>query len=246
MAVKFYSGILILLFPFCLSAQIDSAHHRQSFFKTPIIKSVVAPTLLTAIGLFTQKQNGFLNKYAIEKYLQGNIGKTHVSIDDYLAFAPMASVTGLNWSGVRPKNDFYNRTLLMVKSEILMLAIVNGIKYSSKQIRPDSSDYLSFPSGHTAQAFMSATLLHKEFKDKSIWYSVAGYTTASIVGLLRILNNKHWAPDVLVGAATGILSVNLVYLTHTRRTYHKRKWKTANIYPYLFERHIGLGLSWDL
>ena len=206
---------------------------------------MVAPSILTAIGLFTLKQDGFLNKNDIQEYLHDHIGKTNTNLDDYLSFTPIISVTGLNLSGVQPKNDFYNRSLMLIKSEVLMIGIVYGFKYATLEMRPDSSDNLSFPSGHTAQAFLSATLMHKEFKDKSIWYSIAGYTTASAVGVLRILNNKHWAPDVLVGAAAGILSVNLVYMTHRHRIFRHRS-NTTIIYPFSYGKFTGVGMLWNL
>jgi hypothetical protein len=37
------------------------------------------------------------------------------------------------------------------------------------------------------------------------------------VALYRMINNKHWLSDVLVGAAAGMLSANLVYATHLHR-----------------------------
>ena len=245
MAVKYFQGIVFFLFPLILSAQIDSVQYRQSFYKTPIITGLVAPTILTAIGLFTLKQDGFFNKNDIQKFLHQNIGTTHTNIDDYLAFTPMVSNTGLSWSGVKPKNDLYNRSLLYIKSELLMIGIVYGLKYAFLEMRPDSSDNLSFPSGQTAQAFLSATIMHKEFKDRSPWYSIAGFSTASIVGILRILNNKQWVPDILIGAATGILSGNIVYLTHRHRIWPKR-WGSKYIYPYSRGKYTGIGLLWDL
>jgi membrane-associated phospholipid phosphatase len=153
----------------------------------------------------------------------------------------MVSVTGLNWSGVKPKHDYYNRTLMLIKSEIIMVGLVYGLKYSTHQLRPDSSDYLSLPSGHTAQAFLSAAILDKEFRDRSIFYSIAGYATASAVGVLRILNNRHWTPDVLIGAAVGILSVNMVYMTHRYRMLPKQ-FRGAYIYPFSSRNTYGMGL----
>jgi membrane-associated phospholipid phosphatase len=245
LAAKFFTGIFIFIFPFISLAQIVPEEYTTPFFQKPVVKNLVAPTILTTIGLFTLKDQGFLNKRDIKDFFFENIGKTHTNVDDYLAFTPMISVTGLHLSGVNPKNNFYNSTLLFIKSEVLMMGIAYGLKYSTHELRPDSSDYLSFPSGHTAQAFLSATIMHKEFKDKSIWYSIAGYSTATAVGVLRILNNKHWAPDVLVGAAVGILSVNLVYQTHIHRVFRK-KLSNSFLYPFSSGKYNGFGLLWDL
>ena len=228
-----------------MSAQIVVEDYETPFLQKPVVKSLIAPTILTAVGLFTLKQEGFLNKYDLQEFFQTTFGVTNTNLDNYLAFTPMVSVTGLNWSGVKPKNDWYNRNLMLIKSEIIMAAVVYGFKYTTHELRPDSSDYLSFPSGHTAQAFLSAAILDKEFRDKSIFYSIAGYATATTVGVLRILNNRHWTPDVLVGAAVGILSVNMVYLKHRHRVLPK-KFRGAYLYPYSNRNLYGMGLMWNL
>jgi membrane-associated phospholipid phosphatase len=88
------------------------------------------------------------------------------------------------------------------------------VKALTGVLRPDGTTKDAFPSGHTAQVFMAATFLHKEFGRDHPLYSVLAYATATGVGVLRILNDRHWLSDVLVGAGVGILSTNLVYLTH--------------------------------
>ena len=61
-----------------------------------------------------------------------------------------------------------------------------------------------------------AEVLHQEFKDKTIWISVAGYSVATAVGVMRILNNRHWLSDVVGGAGFGILSAKLTYLLYPK------------------------------
>lgn len=79
-------------------------------------------------------------------------------------------------------------------------------------MRPDGSTRNSWPSGHTATAFVSATILHKEYGlTRSPWYSVAGYGIATMTGVMRVLNNRHWVSDVLSGAGIGIFSTELAY-----------------------------------
>ena len=69
------------------------------------------------------------------------------------------------------------------------------------------SDYRSFPSGHTIAAFAAASAVTSETKrwwPKSVW--VIGpvmYGGAAMVGWSRMFNNKHWASDVITGAAIG-------------------------------------------
>jgi membrane-associated phospholipid phosphatase len=63
----------------------------------------------------------------------------------------------------------------------------------------------SFPSGHTTVSFAAATVFAMEFRDKPI-VPVIAYCYATMIGLSRISENEHWATDVLVGAALGILT----------------------------------------
>ena len=46
---------------------------------------------------------------------------------------------------------------------------------------------------------------------RSPWYSIGAYTAATLTGLSRQMNNKHWLSDVLVGAGIGILSTEVGY-----------------------------------
>lgn len=62
-------------------------------------------------------------------------------------------------------------------------------------------------------AFSMATFLHKEYgQHRSPIYSIAGYSLASMTGIFRQLNDRHWMSDVLVGAGVGIWSMEFAYL----------------------------------
>ena len=63
----------------------------------------------------------------------------------------------------------------------------------------------SFPSGHTTVAFAAATVYAMEYNNKP-WVPVFAYTAASLIGFSRLTENKHWATDVLAGAALGYLT----------------------------------------
>src|SRR4029079_3044135 len=70
-------------------------------------------------------------------------------------------------------------------------------------------DVLSFPSGHTIAAFSAATVYAMEYKNIP-WGPVLSYGAATLIGLSRITENKHWITDVFCGAAIGYLSGRLV------------------------------------
>lgn len=63
----------------------------------------------------------------------------------------------------------------------------------------------SFPSGHTTVAFAAATVFALEYKNRP-WIPIFAYSAASLIGLSRITENRHWTTDVLVGAALGYLT----------------------------------------
>jgi membrane-associated phospholipid phosphatase len=63
----------------------------------------------------------------------------------------------------------------------------------------------SFPSGHTAAAFSIATVFAMQYKDKPA-IPVISYSAATLVGISRLTERKHWASDVFVGAMIGYLS----------------------------------------
>ena len=68
-----------------------------------------------------------------------------------------------------------------------------------------SNDFRSFPSGHATAAFAAATVYAMEYK-KSLWVPILSYTSASLISLSRLTENKHWATDILLGATLGYLS----------------------------------------
>ena len=84
--------------------------------------------------------------------------------DDYTQYAPAALMVGLKACGYHGRSDWGRMLVSDAFSVAAMTAVVNGIKYSAKRLRPDASTYNSFPSGHTATAFMTATMLHKEYE----------------------------------------------------------------------------------
>lgn len=87
--------------------------------------------------------------------------------------------------------------------------------------------YSSFPSGHTTVAFAAATVFASEYKDRPL-VPVIAYTAATLIGISRITENKHWTTDVLVGAAVGYLSGKNVVNNYHRYAKIKEADKKKN------------------
>lgn len=184
------------------------------------VRSVVVPSVMIVYGAFTltNKTLQRLNREVREQiWLDRNngAGKT-TQIDDYTKWVPAVAVYGLNLAGVKGKNNLLDRSLIYGLTNL----IGNGLVFSTKQLthvmRPDSSNFYSFPSGHTATVFLAAEFLRQEYKHRSPWYGVAGYAVAVGTGVLRMYNNKHWLNDVMAGAGIGILSTRLAYWAYPK------------------------------
>lgn len=197
------------------------------------------PLILVATGLFSITDNEILSRAGIYEERNERIPNFHHCADDYLQHAPILAVYGLNLVGVKGKNNFGNRTALLIKSELIMATMTISLKKITAVPRPDSGTPNSFPSGHTAQAFATATFLSKEYGHKSIWYSIAAYSMATTVGAMRVMNNRHWISDVLVGAGIGIFSTNLAYLTHQYKWGSNKKAGQTIVMP-SFDGQIGM------
>ena len=140
----------------------------------------------------------------------GNGFKTE--IDQYTRFAPYPVMAALNFAGYRGRSDWARLGVQTLAANALMAGAVEASKHAVHQTRPDASDRRSFPSGHAATAFVAASILHKEYGEtRSPWFSVGGYAVASATALMRVLNNRHSAADVMAGAGIGILSTELGY-----------------------------------
>jgi hypothetical protein len=176
------------------------------------LKSLLIPGAMIAYG-FTSLGNDGLKK--LNQEFKEDIWTEHphklIHADNYLMFTPALFVYGLNATGIKGKNNLRDRTMILLLSNIILNTTVFTVKKLSHQLRPDGSNYHSFPSGHTAVAFASAGFLYQEYKEVSPWYGVAGYAMATATGYLRIYNNKHWLSDVVTGAGIGIVSSKIAY-----------------------------------
>lgn len=147
----------------------------------------------------------------------------HNRTDDYLQYVPLVGAWGMKAFGVKGRSDWKEFVTANALSALIMGGTVNALKYTVKEKRPDNSSSNSFPSGHTATAFMGAAILHHEYGHISPWISIGGFTLAGVTGVMRQLNNRHWVSDILAGAGIGITSVELGYFLTDIIFKHKTK-----------------------
>jgi len=92
-----------------------------------------------------------------------------------------------------------------------------------------SGDFQSFPSGHSTSAFAAAAAVSAE---TSTWWPESRwifgpflYAGAAFVGLSRMYDDKHWASDVVMGAAIGTFAgLKTVRFNHTHTGNRMDRW----------------------
>ncbi len=162
--------------------------------------------------------------------------------DDYVQYLPVATYLGLCATKAKAKHTVPERVAAGVVAYISMTALTNGLKYSIREQRPDSSARNSFPSGHTATAFTGAELVRAEYG----WgYGLAAYTVATGVAFMRLYNGRHWLNDVLAGAGVGIISAHIGYwlLPLNRKIFKMDRRKALVSTPLYYPEQRALGLA---
>ena len=197
------------------------AQERDSTLWVVRPMDVIPPVTLALAGLIIQGK--------ISRQLQNRVVSQypgfHTNVDNYLPYVPGVVSLGLASAGVKGKHSLGDQVILAILSNVVAQGVTQSLKRVIKYPRPDGEDNHSFPSGHATWAFTNATLLHEEYGQRSVFYSIGGYGTATAAGAMRVLNNKHWAADVLFGAAVGIGATKVVYISYPwlQRTVRRMK-----------------------
>lgn len=90
----------------------------------------------------------------------------------------------------------------MMEAQLLAGATTFALKHAIRRSRPDGEPR-SFPSGHTAGTFAAATVVQRHYGLKG---AIPAYTAAVLISGARLQANSHYATDLVMGAAVGILS----------------------------------------
>lgn len=204
---------------------------------------LIVPATLIGVGIIGLESDWLKGQnYEIRDELQENIDH-RLTLDDFTQYAPAAAVYGLGLFGVRGRHDAIDKTIILGTAYALTGILVNSLKTVTKVERPDGSSRNSFPSGHTATAFIGAEILRREYWDVSPWIGAAGYAVAAGTGFFRMYNNRHWLTDVIAGAGIGILSVEAacwLYPAITRALFPKRYVNNVCLSPYALSNDKGV------
>ena len=184
----------------------DSVSYESCGFRP---QQLIVPSALIAVGAFGVSNGWFCSlKQDVRDGFQDLRGDSRFNADDYLQYLPVVANLGLGWIGVKPRHPFRERLAATATAYLAMGVMVNTTKLLANEKRPDSDAQNSFPSGHTATAFMGAELVREEYGNA---YGTGAYIFATGIAFLRLYNDRHWLNDVLAGAGIGILSARIGY-----------------------------------
>jgi membrane-associated phospholipid phosphatase len=207
----------------------------------------ILPTVLVSYGFVAVYDHGALKQLDVSTRdeLQEDHPRFAVHVDNYLQYAPAAAVLALNLSGVKGQHNLFDASMLYLTSLTIMGGSTHFTKHWVGRERPNHDGFNSFPSGHTANAFMAAEFLKQEYKDVNPWIGYSGFLVATATGTLRMYNNKHWFSDVVAGAGYGIASTKIAYLVYPyiKDLFSKKTSGNFTLMPFHQEYGTGLTLS---
>ena len=172
---------------------------KINFYKKQII-----PTGLIVTG-------SLLNIGTIKNKIHDVIPKTNNDIDDYIQYAPMVEVYLFDALGFKHQNSVFDQTKYLAISQLIFKHFDRSSEKNRLMLLVPPVQII--PSHRAIQLLLllGLTALFHEFKDSEPLIAYSGFVFATATGVLRMTNNAHWLPDVMVGAGIGILTTNIVY-----------------------------------
>lgn len=114
----------------------------------------------------------------------------------------IASVAALGAGRLARVQPFRDASYDLFVATTVNYLYTGALKLATNRTRPDGSDRVSFPSGHTSAMFAWATVLERHY---GMPVGVPVYFVASLVGASRIEGGSHFLSDVVAGAAIGFI-----------------------------------------
>src|SRR5437868_5506878 len=131
----FFSLLICICSMQNLQAQkVDSFQLKHATFTR---KQLYTPVALIVGGLLVSGNSREAIKNEIVEERNEQLHTFHTRGDDYLQYSPIAIAYGLDAMGVKSKTDIVNRTVILLKGELIMSAAVRLLKATTKELRPD-------------------------------------------------------------------------------------------------------------
>lgn len=175
----------------------------------------------------------------VRRLFQSNLTTFSDGVED--VFYPLGNrvppllLTGMYVASVITRNKrLEHNSLMIAKSLAISTLVYMGTKAVIRRERPFRTDnsrkfttpfskntYTSFPSGHTNTAFSVATGFAIQYKHIK-WVPWVAYTIASLTSISRIYQDRHWASDVIIGAAIGHYVTKTILRMENKKVFYKK------------------------
>ena len=175
--------------------------------------------------------------YFVEKRRFKALGDFADSLGQPIVLTPLAGAL-FGFGRLAHDGRFRDATYDIGEVFLVTAAWTTAIKYPTHRRRPNGANYLSFPSGHTSNAFAWATVAAHHYGWK---LGLPSYLLAGAIGVGRMEKNAHWLSDVLAGATLGILVGRTVVRRDTEPD--EPRASTLSIQPSKALDGTGMGLA---
>ena len=190
--------------PLATTSDHELSHYAANLgrnLKGVLGRGNVRPLLLGA-GLAL---SGSLLDHRAERYFDQHpypsAGRTGARMGQTLVVTGLTA--GLFAAGaITREGRFHDATYDLSQAVLVNTAYTFALKNTIRRTRPDDSNALSFPSGHTSTAFAAATVLQSHYGAK---VGIPAYGIASFIGASRMASKAHHLSDVVAGAGLGYL-----------------------------------------
>jgi membrane-associated phospholipid phosphatase len=153
--------------------------------------------------------NGAKDFFVLGKYLGSVYVETGVAVGLYTIGRLKAPKDGTR------TNKLSHLGFDLVRANIISQAFVQGIKVVAQRDRPNGN-CCSFPSGHAASAFATASVLERHFGYRGAWPTMVA---AAYVAMSRLADKQHFLSDVVFGSALGMATGWTVVGRHGRENF---------------------------
>lgn len=237
------SALLLLPHSAAASESSDSISSPYKFKTTDII----APAALIAVGVAGLEWKGLKKvNHKVTDALWGD-GHKKIKIDNFTQILPIAAPYVLNLCGVKGLHGYADLAIITATAGLMLASVVYPLKDFVNSPRPGGeTGFNSFPSGHSAWAFMGAEILRREYWKVSPWIGVSGYLVAAGTAFMRLYNGAHWLTDVMAGAGLGILCAEAAYWLYpavVKHLFPSRYRSNIFLSPTASSRSVGMAFS---
>jgi membrane-associated phospholipid phosphatase len=182
----------------------------QDFLAFPQRKSTwVLLGVGAASALATHPQDRY-----VEQHIVGNdtadrifslgqwVGHTYVQVGSAVGLWAVGRYVVAPVAGESRTNKISEIGFDLIRAQVVTQTLVQGMKNTIRRDRP-TGECCAFPSGHAAAAFAAASVLERHLGYRASWPALAG---ATYVATSRLVDNRHFLSDVIMGAAVGVAS----------------------------------------